>query len=94
MLGISKNGGRGSHKNFIRIEGGLESFVKNFSFSSILPLSVLNDRSLTTYVKQSSLVHYSTVTKFACRHSLSPDYEFVCTLFRTDNFNCFGVKWA
>ena len=31
---------------------------------------------------------------FALLNSLGPDYEFVCTSLRTDNVNCFGVKWA
>ena len=41
---VFEGGGGGSHNNFIRTERGLEN---NFSFSSVLPLSVLNDRSLS-----------------------------------------------
>ena len=37
----------GSHQNFIRIVGGLQNFVKNFSFSCNPPPTVFNDYSLT-----------------------------------------------
>ncbi len=68
-------GGGGSHKNFIRIDGGPENFVKTFSFSSIpAPSLYLMTGSLS---RKLFTVHVCDLRTSRQGQSLSPGTDII-----------------